>query len=162
MMGLLRTSFLSLDSVQARGVSPHNGPQTFTRTLSLQGGGGGVLGVGPKPRVCSRPLQLPWARWDSEPARPLRSRKELALGHIHSQLRKPCILGRVRPDAHALLGLRECLSGAGVGVHSVQRKPEGRPCRCRSWGPPPCPPLGAQIPHLHPDLQLALRATRPE
>lgn len=96
-----------------------------------------MLGVGPKPRVCSRPLQLPWARWDSEPARPLRSRKELALGHIHSQLRKPCILGRVRPDAHALLGLRECLSGAGVGVHSVQRKPEGDPADAAPGGPHP-------------------------
>lgn len=124
MMGLPRTSFLSLDSVQARGgVSPHAGPRTFTRTLSPQGGGGGALGVGPEPCMCSRPLQLPRARWDSEPAQPPRSRKEPALGHIHSQPQKPCVLGRVRPDAQALLGLRERLSSTGIGVHSVQWEP---------------------------------------
>ena len=75
MMGLPRTSFLSLDSVQARGVLTHTGPWTFTWTLSPQRGGGGALGVGPEPRVYSGPLQLPRARWDSEPARPPRSRK---------------------------------------------------------------------------------------
>lgn len=108
------------------------------------------------------PTATPWARWDSEAARPLRSRKEPALGHIHSQLRKPCILGRGSPRCQALLGLRECHRVEQALGYTLSRGSlRGDPADTAPGGPPPtCPPQSPD-PHLHPDLQLALRDFTP-